>query len=286
MTVSSKIIFVSPDEKLTERARDVIDASGEMIDVYQGSLSDGVIIARQAVENGAKVIISRGGTGNLIKKNLQVPVVKVEISGYDIIHAVTRAMENSTIVGVVGFDNLVSSAKSISTIMDKHFSINILTAAVKNEREVEKRMEQLYAQGVRGFVGGITVVSTATHRFKCPGVLLESGQEAITEAIREARHVLEVQTEEQEKAEMMKSIIDFAYDGIIGIDTQGIITVFNPIAEKILRIRSEDAIGKLVDDVIPETRMNHVLRTGQAEKEQFQKIGEVTIATNRIPIVG
>lgn len=285
MLMGGKIVFISPDEKLAVKAKEVIAELGEEIDVFQGSLSEGVIIAKEAVKKGANIIISRGGTGNLIKKNLQVPVVTVAINGYDIVQTISQAMNYSNKIGFIGFENLISSAEKMNEIMKRTFPMSVYTAMIKSEREVEKKIAQLHSLGVRVFVGGISVISVATNKFGCHGILLETGKEAISEAIREAKHLLEVQLEEKEKAGLLKSIIDFAYDGIIGIDSEGKITVFNPIAEKIVGCIADKAIGRLIDDVVENSRMLHVLKTGEPEKEEFQKIGEVTIATNRIPII-
>jgi len=283
--MGSKIVFVSPDDKLTDRAKKVIAEMQEHIDVFQGSLSEGVIAAQKAVKNGANIIISRGGTGNLIKNNLHVPVVRMEISGFDIIQAISEAMRYSNNIGVIGFEHLVRSAEKMNEKMKKAFSLNIHTALIMNEREVEKKVAQLYLMGVRVFIGGNTVVNVARNNYGCYGMLIESGNEAIAEAIREAKHILEVQTEEKEKSELLKSIIDFTYDGIIGIDAKGRITVFNPVAEKIVGCTAERAIGKSINAIIENTRMLDVLKSGQSEKEDFQNIRDVTIATNRIPII-
>ena len=67
--MTHKIVFIAPDEKLAARAKGIIaDLDGE-IAVYQGSMEEGLTLAKMAVENGANIIISRGRTGNLIKES-------------------------------------------------------------------------------------------------------------------------------------------------------------------------------------------------------------------------
>jgi len=282
--VKGKIIFISPDKKLAQKAAEVISELNEKIEVFQGSLSEGVKIAKEAVKKGVNIVISRGGTGNLIKKNLEIPVVNVEINGYDIIHTISHALEYSNQIGVVGFENLVNSADRMKEKMQKAFPIEIATAKVKSEREIDAEVYKLFLRGIKVFIGGDDVVYAA-RKYGCHGMLLESGKEAIIEAIREAKHILEIQLREKEKAQMLKSIIDFAYDGIIGIDSEGKITVFNPVAEKLTGCPAHLAIGKIVDSIVENTRMLHVLKTGKAELGEFQHIGDTTIVTNRVPII-
>ena len=43
--------------------------------------------------------------------NLQIPVVNVEINGFDIVRSISKAMRYSNQIGVVGFENLVTSAE-------------------------------------------------------------------------------------------------------------------------------------------------------------------------------
>ena len=43
-----KIIFISPDDKLTAQAKQAVSELGEDINVVQGSLSEGVRLAKQA----------------------------------------------------------------------------------------------------------------------------------------------------------------------------------------------------------------------------------------------
>lgn len=64
--MDGSIVFIAPDEKLAAKAKSVISSLNSSIKVYHGSLSKGVIIAQEEVKKGAKIIISRGGTANLI----------------------------------------------------------------------------------------------------------------------------------------------------------------------------------------------------------------------------
>ncbi len=278
--MARKIVFIAPDKELADKAKKVISELGSKIKVYQGSLNEGLNLAEKAIEDGANLIISRGGTGNLIKDNLQIPVVNLETSAYDIISSVNEAMNYSNKIGIVGVENLILKYKKAKGIMQDIFDARIVTVVVKDNAEanIDIKIRQLFETGIRVFVEGQAVVSAA-RGLGYNSVLIESGEEAIIEAINYAKNLLEVQTKEKEKAQILKSIIDFAYDGVLGVDKDGLITVFNPVTEELVGIKAENAIGKPVDDVVENTRMHQVLKMGKAELGEIQNIGEISVVT-------
>ena len=74
-------------------------------------------------------------------------------------------------------------------------------------------------------------------------------------------------------------------EGIIAINDKLAITVYNKAAEKIFGIKASKVIGRLVTEVIPNTRLHHVLKTGIPELGMIQRVKDDTfIATNRVPI--
>lgn len=282
--MTGKIVFIVPDEKLEITAKEVINEQNEDIEVYRGSFSEGLRHARLSIRNGANIIISRGGTGNLIKRNVGIPVVNIEFGSYDVINSIYKAFRISNVIGVVGFSSMAITYKKASHILEKIFSVKIITTTIKTEREIEQHINYLYLAGCRVFIGGQAVMDVLD-KLGYNGVLIETGKEAILEAISYAKGLMEVQIAEKEKAEILKSIIDFAYDGILGIDKNGNITVFNPVTQKITGVPYENAIDKPVDDVVENTRMKQVLKTGVAELGEIQQIGNTSILTNRVPII-
>jgi len=70
----------------------------------------------------------------------------------------------------------------------------------------------------------------------------------------------------QERREKhIRAVLDAAGEGIIAVDGNGIITTFNPAAEKILKIKGEKALGKPVADILsPDLPMLKTIVTGES----------------------
>ncbi|MBU3074728.1 sigma-54 interaction domain-containing protein [Clostridium estertheticum] len=90
---------------------------------------------------------------------------------------------------------------------------------------------------------------------------------------------------QKDAVEILKTVIDNAYDGIIIIDKNAIITMISKSYCEFMGISEENAIGKPVTDVIQNTRMHIIVQTGVTETAQLQSIkGSYMIAT-RMPII-
>lgn len=83
--------------------------------------------------------------------------------------------------------------------------------------------------------------------------------------------------------EMLEDILNYAYEGYVLVDPKGRIVKMN--YEKLLGIKEEDAIGRPVEEVIENTRMHIVVKTGLKEIRDVQRIQGHDMITNRIPII-
>lgn len=83
--------------------------------------------------------------------------------------------------------------------------------------------------------------------------------------------------------ESMKDILDNAYQGIVLVDKDGRILKWN--YEQLLGIKEEDVLGKPVEEVIENTRLHIVVKTGKKEICDVQKIQGHNMIASRTPII-
>ncbi len=89
----------------------------------------------------------------------------------------------------------------------------------------------------------------------------------------------------QENAFTAEQIFVSMANGLMVTDENDVITVFNPAAERILGISASQAVGNKAQDIIPGSRLHIVAQTRQPEIGCRQSIGDLTIITNRTPII-
>jgi transcriptional regulator with PAS, ATPase and Fis domain len=89
---------------------------------------------------------------------------------------------------------------------------------------------------------------------------------------------------ERNTGQILKHILELAYDGIVVVDKNGIITMISDAYRKFLNIGDHvPVIGKHVTQVIANTRMHIVAQTDLSEINQFQEINGHYMMASRIP---
>lgn len=100
--------------------------------------------------------------------------------------------------------------------------------------------------------------------------------------IRERDELIAAMMQNQRERETM---LNSTHDAIIGVNRQGVITLFNKAAERLMGMEAAQVLGIRVEERIPNTRLHIVLETGQPELNQEQILPNHTrIITNRVPV--
>nr|WP_252187700.1 sigma 54-interacting transcriptional regulator [Anaeromonas frigoriresistens] len=91
--------------------------------------------------------------------------------------------------------------------------------------------------------------------------------------------------EQKNVSQVLNTILETVYDGIVVVDKEGYITMISKTYERFLGVENQEVIGKHVTDVIQNTRMHVVADSGLAEIADIQKIRGSYMIASRIPII-
>src|SRR3954453_380791 len=104
--MKTKVHIIAPYEAMEPVIKECLPLFPELeINYSIGDLDKGVEIAIFEEKRGTDVIISRGGTAQLIKKAVRIPVIDMQLSGYDMIRSLTLASNLKDKIAIVGFSN-------------------------------------------------------------------------------------------------------------------------------------------------------------------------------------
>lgn len=276
-----KIIFVAPYPKLEQLAKATFDEYPRAELTFETISAVGAEVVSNLTFDG-DAVIARGVTASAIRKiQSQIPVIELPVTGYDVIRAVDRCKKkfNPKKVALIGSSNMIYGAQSLKEILD----VEIACYLVGREDDAWQCVDQARQSGADVVIGGVMTVRIAAAQ-KFSVVLIESGKEAIHQALAEAVRTALIARQEREKAERVKTIMDYAHEGIIAVDKGGRVTVFNKSAQKIMNTSRERVLGRHIADILPNTGLVNVLNSGEEELGALQTIGNGVIAANRVPI--
>ena len=110
------------------------------------------------------------------------------------------------------------------------------------------------------------------------------GAVAIFQDGSELQSVLSRLDNTQNSLTSLESIFEQAYDGVMVVDSNGIITRITKSYCRFLNIEQKDAIGQYCTDVLPNSRMHIVAQTGEAEIGEVMDINGKEAMVMRLPL--
>ena len=84
---------------------------------------------------------------------------------------------------------------------------------------------------------------------------------------------------------ILNHLVSSPYEGMTVVDHEAKVRFISPVHEGFFRLGTGEAAGKPVTEVIENTRLHEILRTGKAEIGRVQEMRGVTRVVSRIPIV-
>ena len=282
----ARIAFIAPNVNMFELGQRIISdlQLPHAIEFYHGSLADGVAIAHRVEAEGVDAIISRGGTAELIiKSGLRTPVIEVPITGPDLAQALYEARAitglDNAVIGVLAFKNMTYDIELFSKLM----GVNLKVYKLATAEDIPTCVDQAEADKVDVVVGGLFTTQLAAAR-GIRTLLLGSGEASFRAAFLEADKVASARALEKEKTQQFEVLVDYSIDGIISVDRDSKIRVFNPSAQKILGRTATEVIGTDVGGVLAGPQVADCLQTGREYIGEIIRTGSIDILLNIAPI--
>jgi len=276
--MENRIIAILPNSRLEDKLVAVQERLGVYFPIYQMQTEDAVQLAKEKVSNGAKVIISRGMTANYLRTNLDVPVVEIKYDFFHFAYALRKALSITNEVAIIGFIDAYRLAKrAVEFVQGEGEKIHVVI--LPDGSQIEDNINSLSEIGIKTFVGGNLVVSTAKRKgYNC--VLVEADERVVEEAIINAQYELRIHIEQEEKVELIQSIISSTSNGIFALNRNWDIVAANPIALKYLQIKGTRQYGEAIRELFKET-----IETGEHVTGDLITLGDYEIVMNSSPIV-
>lgn len=197
-----RTLVIVPYEGLREVVKQVSQNQDMFdIEIYLGNLEEGVDIAK-GKEASFDLIISRGGTAALIEKEVSIPVIDIQVSGYDMLRVLTLVNGYPGKAVIVGFENISQGASTICSLLE----LDIQTLTIDSGEEVYEVLKELDQKGYQLVIGDVVTVNAAKN-MGLTGVLITSGHEAVLEAFEEARSVYRLYSSLNRELSLFKSIL-------------------------------------------------------------------------------
>lgn len=107
---------------------------------------------------------------------------------------------------------------------------------------------------------------------------------SVFQDVTDYEEVTKKMSAQEKELRQFKELVDQLYDGILMCDKNGYVTMINQTYCDFLNTTIEEAIGKHVTEVVENTRMHVVLKTGKPELGQLMRIGDREIIVSRMPL--
>lgn len=148
---------------------------------YVGDLEPGAAIAKQYTADDFDVIISRGGTAELIRQKTNLPVIDIELSVYDILRSIRLAESGGKRYAIVGFPAITRNVSFLCDALCYH--IDYYT--IHDEAEARTALEKLAGQNCNMVLCDM-ITNSLAQEYGIPAILIISGSESVEAALRQA----------------------------------------------------------------------------------------------------
>ncbi|SBV99352.1 conserved hypothetical protein [uncultured Alphaproteobacteria bacterium] len=227
-------------------------------------------------------VVARGYSARRLKsENLDVPVIEIEIGGYDVLTSIQECRKRfrPRNIAFVGFYSAFNGIAKFAEVFDCGIRVYI----PRDVDDLDRVLEEARADGCDAVIGGYSAYDRAIALgFNAIG--LRSGEEAVGHALEEAVRAIDLIRQERIRAETYRIITQSVKTGIVYVDANGFIREQNGAARSLARCKLD---ARRLDEVFPFMAESYreSLRKARPIFGELREIGGATLSLDCTPVM-
>lgn len=198
-----RILAIAPYENLKKLMLETVKEFDDIeLNVFVGDLEQGVLIAQHNFYNDYDMIVSRGGTASLLKEQLNLPLIEIEVSSLDIVRTMKTGGALTDNYAIIGFPNITSNAQVVCQMMESDIDIY----SINQVEELEDILRVVSQSNTHTILCDMVSYTTALKLGLNP-ILIQSGRECIKNAFVRARQLYYTHQELREENRFLRNLI-------------------------------------------------------------------------------
>lgn len=236
-----KVMAIAPYEGLKEAIISAAEAYKDRMEItaVEANLNQSLVWAVEAEKQGYDAIISRGGTAELLLEHTKLPVISIDVSGYDYIRTLKLADNLEGEKAFVGFQSITKRAESVNAMLQS----NIRIFTIQSYSELEPLLSELNRNGYSIIIGDVAACRVARD-MAMNAMLLSSGSESIIDALEQTLLVQHFLNPWKEQVSALLQTIDQSMTAVVIVSDKANILYKNH-AFDLLHITQTELAGYL-----------------------------------------
>ena len=195
------------------------------------------------------VVVAGGSNGAYLKPRLSLPVVVINPTGFDVMHALARARravsEAAQSVALVTHGDTPDEVRRFVAA----YNMDVVFASYASRQDAESCVLDLRDRGV-GAVVGPGLVTDLAAQAGMQTVFLYS-RDSVRAAFDTALEVVQATRREAQRRQRLDNLLQHLRDGVVALDAQGRVEALNERLATALGIDAKQAIGHPLLSIAP-----------------------------------
>ncbi|TDN69790.1 propionate catabolism operon transcriptional regulator [Paraburkholderia sp. BL10I2N1] len=192
------------------------------------------------------VVVAGGSNGAYLKTRASVPVVQINPTGFDVMHALARARRDAASVALVTHGETPEEVRRFTAA----YGIDVVFASYQSAQDAESCVLDLRDRGV-GAVVGPGLVTDLAARAGMAAVFLYS-RASVRAAFETALDVAQATRGEAVRRQRLDNLLQHMRDGVVALDAQGRVEAINQRLATALGIDTANAVGRPLIELAPD----------------------------------